>query len=73
MSDASAPAPLVGDLGPNREARVAPKAPGDAKKEEKKKDWPRYRGVTYHRKNDKWIAQAVIFFLQKKGKNDLRA
>jgi hypothetical protein len=60
MSDASGPAPLVGDVGPSRSEQVVPKSTASAKKEEKKKDWPRYRGVTYHRKNDKWIAQASV-------------
>ena len=68
MSDASGPAPLVGDVGPSRSEQVVPKATASAKKDEKKKDWPRYRGVTYHRKNDKWIAQAVISFLSKTSK-----
>jgi len=61
MSDLVGPAPLKGIIEPltGKQARKAKlKEETDSKKD--KKDWPRYRGVTYHRKNDKWIAQASV-------------
>jgi hypothetical protein len=62
MSDGAAPAPLLGDLKSEKDEKVAPKdkKQASAKENPPKKDWPKYRGVTYHRKNDKWIAQASV-------------
>lgn len=61
------PSPLEGPVTTDEtppEVKIDTKDKNQDKKEKEnekdKKSWKHYRGVTYHRKNNKWIAQASV-------------